>query len=249
MREKIVSKSNALVQASYRLSVNEQRIVLSCISQIDSKSDPLLPRLHRIHASEISSKNAYSNVKSAALRLRERTVTLHLSESERLVTSWAQTVRYCDRSGEVYLRFSTDLMPFLAQIKSHFTSYQLQHVVGMSSAYGVRLYELMSQYRSVGSRVEQIEDARRMLGVDEGEYKRMPDFTRRVLNPAMKDVNTHSDMWVKSEYKKAGRRVTHLQLSFGEKKKPSKTLSRQYIERHADPGESYEQAARRLSAQ
>ena len=32
----VVVKSNEVIQASYKLTLNEQRIVLSCISKIDS---------------------------------------------------------------------------------------------------------------------------------------------------------------------------------------------------------------------
>ncbi|MCG8029623.1 MAG: replication initiation protein [Candidatus Thiodiazotropha taylori] len=32
-----ISKSNALIEASYKLKTNEQRLVLACIAKIDSR--------------------------------------------------------------------------------------------------------------------------------------------------------------------------------------------------------------------
>ena len=64
-------------------------------------------------------------------------------------------------------------------------------------------------------------------------------------------INEKSDLWVKYHQRKTGRRVTHLTFEFGIKKanpdRKDKKLTRDYIERNAEPGESWESAKNRLA--
>jgi plasmid replication initiation protein len=81
------------------------------------------------------------------------------------------------------------------------------------------------------------------------KYSSIRDLKKRVIEPAVADVNGHSDLWVKWGQRKTGRRVTHLQFQFGPKedKKAVKRLTRAQIEAAAKPGETYEQVKDRLS--
>jgi len=77
-----VCKSNALVDASYRLSVAEQRIMLACIAQIRRDQQITDEVLYSVSATDIaeltgSTTNAdYSELKKAALRLKRREVRI-----------------------------------------------------------------------------------------------------------------------------------------------------------------------------
>ncbi|KAE9623957.1 replication initiation protein, partial [Parasedimentitalea maritima] len=54
MQDAQIYKANALVEASYRLSLYEQRIILACISQV-RRDEPLTDqKLYTISAQQIS---------------------------------------------------------------------------------------------------------------------------------------------------------------------------------------------------
>ena len=132
----------------------------------------------------------------------------------------------------------------------------------MSSTYGMRFYELMKMWESesgVKKHKKEVElaDLKSQLDLDT-KYKSIKDFKKYVLEPAIKDINTHSDIKASYTQRKTGRRVTHLIFQFEpdeQLKMPlnNKNLKRPkitnaHIEKHAKPGESYEQARKRLSA-
>jgi plasmid replication initiation protein len=77
-----VCKSNALVEASYRLSVAEQRIILACISQIRRDQQITDEVLYSVSATEIAgltgtrSNTTYDELAKAAQRLKRREVRL-----------------------------------------------------------------------------------------------------------------------------------------------------------------------------
>lgn len=270
-----VYKSNALIEAQYRLSVAEQRIMYACISQVRRDQPITDDVLYSISASELaemsgtSTKQAYRELEKAALRLKRRDVRLIQEPNGQgrkrkvMITGWVQTIIYIEEEGRVELRLTKDMLPYLTNLTEQFTNFALKDVARMTSSHGQRLYELLIQWRSLGRREVSIDWLRNAFLL-EGKYPALKDFKRRVLEPAVEQINEHSPLWVKWNQRKTGRRVSHLLFTFGEKpsEKPVKArkargkngsatgaiygIPRAVIETKARAGESYEDAALRL---
>lgn len=220
-------KANALVEASYRLSLYEQRIILACIAQV-RRDEPLTDQqLYTVSAQQIadmakiSVDRAYQHLKTASERLFDRRVTLHEApngdgHAKVRLTRWVQEVVYQETLGAVALRFSQPMVPYLSQLTEQFTRYALADVAKMTSAHAVRLYELLAQWRGSGKREVEIEWLREAFQLGE-KYPAIKDFKRWVIQPAIDQINEHSPLWVKWEQRKTGRKITHLAFSFGEK--------------------------------
>ena len=229
MQDAQIYKANALIEASYRLSIYEQRVVLACISKV-RRDEPLTDqKLYRVSAQEIAEMSgtqigtAYQNLKAASERLFERRVSLHASpngdgKTKVRLTRWVQTIEYDEGGGAVSLRFGTDMVPYLSQLTEQFTRYALADIAKMTSAHAVRLYELLAQWRGAGEREVSIEWLRDAFQLED-RYPNIRDFKRWVIEPAIKQVNEHSPLWCKWGQRKTGRRVSHLVFTFGEKAK------------------------------
>lgn len=265
-KNNLVVKSNALIQTSYRLTANEQKIILACISQV-RRDEPITDQvMYTISASDFSGiygtnlAPTYRDLKTAALKLKRREVRITQETNgkgrrkETLITSWVQSIKYSEGSGEVKLRFNHDILPYLAELNECFTSYSLSNIVKMSSTYGVRIYEILMQWMAAGEREVSIEWLKDILLLQD-KYKTMCNFKARVLDPAIKDINKNSDIQVTFTQRKTGRKVTHLRFKFSlkENKTTSKKteqrifgVAKSVIEKQARPGETYEQAASRV---
>lgn len=237
MDSKLLYKANALIEASYRLSVYEQRILAVCIAQV-RRDEPLTDQqLYIVSAQYIADKTntslgtAYQNLKTAAGRLYRREVTLHEApngggHAAVRLTRWVQTVEYRKHEGVVALRFGTDMVPYLSQLTEQFTQLSASDLICMTSNHGQRLYELLCQWRGVGQREISIEWLREALQLDK-KYPAIKDLKKWVILPAVEQVNEHSSLWVKWDQRKTGRRVSHLVFTFGEKAKEKPTKSHQ----------------------
>ncbi len=224
----MVYKSNALVEAAYRLSVQEQRIILACISQVrrdEAVTDEVLYSVGAADLAKLSGtavEAAYSELKAAALRLKRREVRLLEEPNGKgkkpsvLITGWVQSIIYREGEGRVELRFSKDMLPYLTELTRQFTKYALADVAKMDSAYGIRLYELLMQWDSMGCREIELGQLREWLQL-EGRYPAIKDFKLRVLDPAVAQINEHSPLQVNWTQRKTGRRVTHLAFTFSPK--------------------------------
>lgn len=266
---KLVYKSNAIIEAGFRLSVMEQRIILACIAQVESAGPITDAQMYTVEASAIADlgdrSNIYDNLKDAALRLRRREVRIASEPNGKgkkpdiMIAGWVQTIVYREAAGRVELRFNRDILPYISELKSHFTRYKLENVARMDSSYGIRLYELLVQWQSAGEREIEIDWLRDKFQLGD-LYPRMFDLKKRVIDPAIDDINNHSNLWVKWSQRKTGRKVTHLQFQFGvksEKKPKAKPkalpagpqiggISKREIEQLAKTGETYEEAAERI---
>jgi plasmid replication initiation protein len=225
-----VYKSNAVIQAGYQLTLNEQRVVLAAIGLVDPRKELLVTDRFELSAKnfcklfEVSEKNAYKALIEVAQTLFKRYVTIEnpfpdKPNINKLQTHWISSICYMDKEGKIAITFAPDLIPYLSQLKGSFTRYELKHVGNMTSTYGIRLYELLIQWKTAGKREIEIAQLKRLFELD-SSYDRMFDLKKRVIDPAVKDINTHSNFSVQWEQRKTGRNVTHLIFTFAEKKPP-----------------------------
>ncbi len=265
----MVYKSNALVEAAYRLSVQEQRIILACISQARRDEEVTDEVLYSVTAAELAELSgtaleaSYSELKAAALRLKRREVRLTQEPNGKgkkpsiMITGWVQTIIYREGEGRVELRFTKDMLPYLTGLQREFTRYALADVAKMTSAHGIRLYELLAQWPE-GHRVVPLDDLRRWLQLED-RYPSIKDFKRWVLDPAVEQINEHSPLSLTWSQRKTGRKITHLVFDYTPKKQPAKAvgkapakskagkLTKEEVGRLARPGESWEAAYARLN--
>lgn len=223
----IICKSNAVIEAGYRLSLNEQRLVLACIGQVNSTEELLITDSFELSAKDfaslfaVSEDRAYSELKEVAKNLYQRSLTIYSPLPNKpiyskLETRWISSIAYAPSAGKILLRFAQDMLPYLGNLKGNFTKYELKHIADMKSVYGIRLYELLMQWRTTGKREIEIQWLKERFKIEDN-YAAIKDLKKYVIEPAVKDINTHSNFLVSWEQRKTGRAVTHLIFTFSEK--------------------------------
>lgn len=219
----IISKSNKLIEASYRLTLQEVRVIEYCISKINPMADFKNSQLFTLKAKDFSAifkvslKNSHRELVKVADRLFERHIIIEDNEKKNgiLKTRWISSVRYKENEGEIDIKFAQDIVPYLHKIKNGYTSYRLECVAELTSVYAVRLYQLLLQWGGTKSRerVITIEDLKVIFQL-EGSYKVYREFNRRILKPSIEQINKFTDIKVKFHEVKTGRKVTGLLLGY-----------------------------------
>jgi plasmid replication initiation protein len=188
----VIYKSNAVIEAGYQLSLNEQRVVLAAIGLVDPRKELLVSDKFVLSAKDfctlfdVSEKNAYKALIEVAERLFSRYVVMVKPDSDwdKLKTHWISSIRYNKSKGQIAISFAPDIIPYLSQLKGSFTRYELKHIGNMKSTYGIRLYELLMQWKNKGSREVEIAWLKRQFELD-SSYDRMFDLKKRVIDPAV----------------------------------------------------------------
>lgn len=230
MKTELVVKDNALINASYNLDLVEQRLILLAIVEARESgkginaNDPLTVHAESyINQFGVHRNTAYQALKDACDDLFARQFSYQsLSEKGNVVnhkSRWVSEVAYIDNEAIVQLIFSPAIVPLITRLEEQFTKYEIQQISNLSSAYAVRLYEILIAWRSSGSTpIIPLIEFRKKIGVLDSEYKRMYDFKKYVLDIAIKQINEHTDITVKVEQHKTGRSITGFSFNFKQKK-------------------------------
>ena len=262
VKRELVVKSNRLVEASYRLTLVEQQIILYAICRSRDEQKGLSPDTHvtilaRDFAKQFGTNEdeVYRQLKEAITTLYGRSVTIRDIDPDTgrprvTETRWISDKSYVDGAGQIQITFAPKVIPFITRLEQEFTSYRLEKIGQMTSVHAVRLYEILVQYLGIGHREIEMSWLKETLQVGTDEYARLFNFKKRVLDVAETQINTHSDIRVSYTQRKTGRNVTHLNFTIRPEKvvpRPKKlVINRAYVEQHARPGESYDEAFRRL---
>jgi plasmid replication initiation protein len=217
----LVVKSNRLIEASYRLGLTEQRIILYAICRGREEDKLLRPNEPVVisaeaflkHFPSIGEGNVYEQLKDAMDALYERSVTLYETDADTGLpqvskTRWISKASYVDGAGRIKVVFTSDVIKYFTRLEEEFTTYQLEKAGRMTSFHAVRIYELLAQHKSIGNRTLNLKWLRERLGVEPGEYKLTADFIRKVIDVAVDQINRHSDLTVSYKPQKTGRAIT-----------------------------------------
>ena len=228
----VVVKDNSIIQASYKLTLLESRVLLSCLAKVDSTAELTVAEGFTVKVSEIrdlaSTDNTaiYSEVKTAVDRLYKRSIVLDSEGSE---IRWIHAKKYNKNAGSVTLYFSHQILPLISALKSNFTKYRLEWIKKFKSANSIRIYELLVQWQSAGEREVEIDWLKHALQLSD-KYKRTNNFIQKVINPAVIEINEYSNINVQAGYRKAGRVITHVQFKFSLKTSQKNTQKSMTVE-------------------
>ena len=215
MKNNIVRKANSLVEAAYKLSINQQKIIMLLASSIKQGDENFQP--YQINIKDfanllgLKNKNFYSEISQMTKDLLGRTLSI-VTENSLLQINWLSSVQYFKGSGVIELCFDPKMKPYLLQMRERFTTYRLKEVIQLKSSFSIRIYELLKQYEKIGERVFLLETLRQNLGIGPDEYLLYGDFKRRVLLASQAELAAKTNISFDFEEIKEGRKVTKIRF-------------------------------------
>jgi plasmid replication initiation protein len=203
-------------------------------------------------ANQVSEKYAYEVLKETAKRLHERKIkcTIYVDEDKKIAGeediysiarpkgfhkpmkmhfNWLQAVAYQDENGFIYLMFSDPLAYLISKTGEAYTKYDYFKTNDLNGFHTKRLYELVNKWKGAsptnGNKHPQI-----VMATDEwkdffgcaDKYSKLADFKRRVLLPAIKQINEQNDFTLTLKQEKVGRNITHFMINIKDNKKKFK---------------------------
>ena len=234
---RLVVKDNSLIDASFNLSLVEQRLMLLAIVEA-RELDKLTPDTPiEVKATayrdqyKVDESNAYSQLADATKQLFNRQFSYidRYDDTDAVTVSrWVNEVTYVNDKGMVVMYLNRNVISMISRLEANFTQYLLEQVSDFKSKYSIRLYELLIKYRDIGnSKKYSIDELRGKLGLEDNEYSTMSNFKSRVLDIAIKEINKsdNTDIQIKYEQFKEGRAISHIlfKLSKKKEKKPKST--------------------------
>lgn len=214
----VVTKHNGLIEACYKLTLNEQRLVLLCVARLDSRKSLPKDNTFTVTAKEfaeiygIEEKHAYKALDEASSALYEQDIKTYDGRyRERF--RWVYGVKYHDNEGKVTLGFSSWVAPYLTMLHERFSSYKLKQIAGLKSVYSIRLLEFLTQFKTTGKLLIDLDKFKERLAI-QNEYKRFYNLKMRVIEPAVKELTEKSNLLIEWRPIKTGKAIKQLEFTF-----------------------------------
>lgn len=226
-----IVQSNALVDASYSLTLDEMRLIYLAMNKIHTPvilenglvpSIDITPQEFR-DAFHINSNTVWERLSGITDSLFDKDiVTYNIDGKGKQVTNrqrWFTFVKYVvdDSSANISLRFAPELIPYLYDISDNFTKLDFKELAKLDTPFAMRLYQYLSQFRRMrkykreGGAIEtpaiSFEDLKSRFGLT-GKYEKFPIFRRDVLEPAIQKITHFTDLSATFATVTKGRKVT-----------------------------------------
>jgi len=223
----LIVKSNKLVNARLNnLTLSQYRFFEILVAQL-SKEQPEFDK-QRVYLRDFveavgtRNKNEYQRAREITKSLMKHVIEIF--EGPKIIqVNLFHEIIYDKDLPYIEAVFHPRLKPYLLQLKEKFTAYDIRNTLPLSSVYAMQLYQLLRQYAPIGHRVFQLDELKRILGVED-LYDRFFDFKKRILLPSQKDLKKHCDITFTFKEVKKGRKIESIRFNIHMKEKSLATL-------------------------
>lgn len=217
-----VVKSNTLVEARYRLSLQESHVILWLLTKIRPDDEDF--KVHQLNIDEFSkmvglkTNGQYGELQKITENLMRRVLKIHEPETgDVLQVSWLSSARYQKKKGSVLLRFDPGLKPYLLKLRGQFTKIEIIDTLKLKSIHAIRIFELLLQYSPLKVRKISIDDLRSYCGIEKEEYGLYAHLKSRIIERAKHEINAKTEYEVDYQEVKESRKVVSIEWTIKKK--------------------------------
>jgi len=226
----LVVRHNKIIESRHKMTTAERRFVLWNIAKINRDDTSFKPfeigvRDYFDMIGLKQTSNPYEVVKNMHDRLTQRNIGIEYKDKHGKTAfayyPWFSELIY--ENGRISSLLNLKLVPFLLQLKEQFTTIALEQAMILDGFYTGRVYDLLVQYKAIGSRKLTAEFLRDRFQITD-KYKQFRDLRLYVIDPALKEINEKTDLHIYYDLMKEGRRFTGFDFKISASK-PTVTLA------------------------
>jgi plasmid replication initiation protein len=239
-----VTKSNALLDASYQLSARAQKLMLCCVAKLNPRDKPQpemsLTASEYAEIMDIPMANAHRDLHLAADALFDAYISIKEGDTTKR-WRWVQedAIKHTGE-GTVTLVWTNYILKHLYGLSRDFKTYHIKHIANLDTGHAIRLYEILVKFEKTGWREMSVEEFKLLMGIPD-KYPLYKNLNTWVIKPALEQLNKSSNLTVALKTKKKGRKIVGLRFEFkvddqmqlplsGEIKKPKQVAGEAKIE-------------------
>jgi plasmid replication initiation protein len=205
-----IRQHNALTNARYDYTELQLDVLFFLISKLRKDQTTLVYELSIKDLSALTGKQYhYPYLRKATADMGSRVFEVETPRGHQQLWMF-QHVLYVTGQGIIEIKLSEAVLPFLFGLKDNFTSYGLAAALRLGSKYAKRIYQLCSQWKDLGeTKKYDLQDLKKVLGLldEKGneKMKQVGELRSYVLDPAVKQINEHTELHISYILEKKGR--------------------------------------------
>jgi plasmid replication initiation protein len=215
-----LKKHVGLIHSVNKLSLLERKIANALL--YNAYDNLQAQNEHEVHIPSLCKLIGYNSkddktIKKALVSLISTVLEWNLIDQEKMgkPNTWVTSAMLSDAKieGPICTYSYSNRMRELCYYPEFYGRLNMEVLSTFRSTYGLALYENCIRYQGI-SQTPWFDMAtyRKLMGVSDGKYEIFRDFNRRVIKPAVKEVNERSPIFVEPELRREGRVVTGIRF-------------------------------------
>ena len=220
--DNLVYQSNNLINANYDMTALEQKILLINISIINKKDTDFGLNVFRIKdladLLQCSPELLYRDLPKLSKKIISKVVEVYNSEKDELEQfNIIHYAKYKNKKGIVEFEINPRAKPYLLQLESFFSSFELKNALRLVGKYSIRLYQITKASLYKREMYIPLEEFKNTLKLTQKSYDRFNNITNKILNPSIKEINERTDIELEYETILSGRKAIGIKFKMKDK--------------------------------
>ena len=220
--DNLVYQSNNLINANYDMTALEQKILLINISIINKKDTDFGLNVFRIKdladLLQCSPELLYRDLPKLSKKIISKVVEVYNSEKDELEQfNIIHYAKYKNKKGIVEFEINPRAKPYLLQLESFFSSFELKNALRLVGKYSIRLYQIIKASLYKREMYIPLEEFKNTLKLTQKSYDRFNNITNKILIPSTEEINQKTDMELSYETVLSGRKAIGIKFKMKDK--------------------------------
>jgi len=215
----LVAMRNDIIPILGDLKFNEMRLFQFILTHYDSRSAENYTFVATINDLKavfgMGYHTAYSIVRRAFIDMSMRPLVWRKNNARR-IDHWFTGMTFYGGNGRFEFRINRDTEWAFLLLKDCFTSYRVGDIKRFARAASFKMYLNLKQRLTMGEWKADLEDLRYRLGIV-NKYPRWSSLKDFIIDPAIDDINKHSDLIIKWHPVKRGRKIVGVEFTIRKK--------------------------------
>ena len=220
--DNLVYQSNNLINANYDMTALEQKILLINISIINKKDTEFGLNVFRIkdlaELLDCTPEFLYKELPKLSKKIIGRVVEVYNEEKGELEQfNIIHYAKYKNKKGVVEFEINPRAKPYLLQLESFFSSFELKNALRLVGKYSIRLYQITKASLYKKEMYIPLDEFKNTLKLTQKSYDRFNNITNKILNPSIKEINERTDIELEYETILSGRKAIGIKFKMKDK--------------------------------
>ena len=220
-----VVQSNSLIRATHNLNRNELLTFKKLISMVDTYNsnreiqftkEELVEYLYPyIKGKGVDNYNEYYlRTKNYCKKLMDIILEFNTKEQTTYI-AFCSKLTWENYQNFVKLIFTPEIMPYIYEMQKNFTTYQIGTIQKIRSAHALRIYEYCKMHLHEKKWIweENLNEFKKMLGVEKNYKNQVSVFDSKVLKKSIKEINEKTDITVSYKKLRNGRNIDRIEFT------------------------------------
>ena len=220
--DNLVYQSNNLINANYDMTALEQKILLINISIINKKDTEFGLNVFRIkdlaELLNVSPELLYRDLPKLSKKIISKVVEVYNSEKDELEQfNIIHYAKYKNKKGVVEFEINPRAKPYLLQLESFFSSFELKNALRLVGKYSIRLYQITKASLYKKEMYIPLDEFKNTLKLTQKSYDRFNNITNKILIPSVEEINQKTDIELSYETVLSGRKAIGIKFRMKDK--------------------------------